>query len=134
MNKFIFLTILYCFTATIVSANPNINARTAILVDFHSDEVLFEMDARSAILLADRAELLTVGFNARDPCLPADTGQVDNARVDRRLCNIVVVIRQTSRPHGTQGRLASITTASRAVVCISHRHVLPCSQTLNLCS
>jgi serine-type D-Ala-D-Ala carboxypeptidase (penicillin-binding protein 5/6) len=59
MNKFIFLTILYCFTATIVSANPNINARTAILVDFHSDEVLFEMEADEQIYPASMTKIMT---------------------------------------------------------------------------
>ena len=59
MNKFIFLIILYCFTTTIVSANPNINARTAILVDFHSDEVLFEMDADAQIYPASMTKIMT---------------------------------------------------------------------------
>ena len=45
MNKLIkilFLVNLLIFNKVI--ANPNINIKTGILMDYHSDEVLFEID------------------------------------------------------------------------------------------
>ena len=43
MNKFIIIFILSLFNYSHVFANPIINARTAILVDYHSDKILFEL-------------------------------------------------------------------------------------------
>ena len=44
MNKFLltlFFLIIFIYN---VFANPNIQARTGILIDYHSDEILFELD------------------------------------------------------------------------------------------
>ena len=42
-----------------VFANPNIQARTAILVDFHSDEILYEMDPDLVIYPASMTKIMT---------------------------------------------------------------------------
>ena len=42
-----------------VFANPDIQARTAILVDFHSDEVLYEMDPDAVIYPASMTKIMT---------------------------------------------------------------------------
>ena len=49
MNKFIVTFFLFFFSTTLVFANVNIQARTAILVDYHSDEVLFELEPDTQI-------------------------------------------------------------------------------------
>ena len=49
MNKLV-ITLLFYFNLTIiVFANPVINARTGILVDYHSDEILYESDPDAQI-------------------------------------------------------------------------------------
>ena len=42
-----------------VFANPNIQARTSILVDYHSDDVLFEMDPDAQIYPASMTKIMT---------------------------------------------------------------------------
>tara|TARA_B100001093_G_scaffold497257_1_gene543983 strand:- start:410 stop:1510 length:1101 start_codon:yes stop_codon:yes gene_type:complete len=42
-----------------VFANPNIQARTAILVDYHSDKILYEMDPDSVIYPASMTKIMT---------------------------------------------------------------------------
>ena len=42
-----------------VQANPNINARTGILIDFHSDKILYEMDPDSQIYPASMTKIMT---------------------------------------------------------------------------
>ena len=59
MNRFlIILTIIINFCIHL-HANPNINARTGILIDYHSDKVLFEMDADSNIYPASMTKIMT---------------------------------------------------------------------------
>ena len=41
------------------TANPNIQARTGILVDYHSDEVLFELDPDAQIYPASMTKIMT---------------------------------------------------------------------------
>ena len=43
MNKFIFISILFLALTNKVLANPILQARTGILIDYHSDEILFEI-------------------------------------------------------------------------------------------
>ena len=61
MNKFIttflFLLILFKFSNT--EANFNINARTAILQDFHSGKILYEKDADLKIFPASMTKIMT---------------------------------------------------------------------------
>ena len=40
-------------------SNPNINARTGILVDYHSDEILYELDAETQIYPASMTKIMT---------------------------------------------------------------------------
>ena len=60
MNKlFIILIVVYFKIISITFANPNINARTWILYDFHSEEVLFEFDADAQIYPASMTKIMT---------------------------------------------------------------------------
>ena len=58
MNKFIFFIISFCL-ATTAFANPNIKARTGILIDYHSDKVLYEMDPEAQIYPASMTKIMT---------------------------------------------------------------------------
>ena len=59
MNK-IFLT-LFIYLNLIFSAyaNPIINARTGILIDYHSDKILYESDADAQIYPASMTKIMT---------------------------------------------------------------------------
>jgi len=60
MNRFFhILTLILFFLAKNVAANPNIQARTGILVDYHSDEILFELDPDSQIYPASMTKIMT---------------------------------------------------------------------------
>ena len=61
MNK-IFITILLLlnFNFSFVQANPSINARTAIVVDYHSDKILYEYEPDIQIYPASMTKILTV--------------------------------------------------------------------------
>ena len=59
MNKLIILVILFLKITFAANSNPNVNARTGILVDFHSDEVLFEFDADAQIYPASMTKIMT---------------------------------------------------------------------------
>ena len=59
MSKFIFIIILFFCKATLLYANPNIQARTAILVDYHSDEVLYELEPDAQIYPASMTKIMT---------------------------------------------------------------------------
>ncbi len=59
MNKIIIL-VIFVFTVTSnLFANPNVSARTGILIDYHSDEILFEMDPDSIIYPASMTKIMT---------------------------------------------------------------------------
>ena len=59
MNKLIIYFFLLFFTNTLLFANPNILARTAILVDYHSDEVLYDLEADAQIYPASMTKIMT---------------------------------------------------------------------------
>ena len=59
MNKFTIIIILLLLLTPKVFANPNLKARTAILIDYHSDEVLFELDPDSQIYPASMTKIMT---------------------------------------------------------------------------
>jgi serine-type D-Ala-D-Ala carboxypeptidase (penicillin-binding protein 5/6) len=59
MNKFIISIILYFHLSIFAFAKPNIMARTAILVDYHSGETLYEMDADIEIYPASMTKIMT---------------------------------------------------------------------------
>ena len=58
MNKLFILIILFIFS-TKVFANPNIQARTGILIDHHSNEILYEMDPDTEIYPASMTKIMT---------------------------------------------------------------------------
>ena len=59
MNKILFLIILILSCSTKLLSNPNIQARTAILVDFDSDKILYELDPDAQIYPASMTKIMT---------------------------------------------------------------------------
>ncbi len=59
MNKIFLTIIVYVILTLQVNANPNINARTAILIDFHSDKILYESDPDAQIYPASMTKIMT---------------------------------------------------------------------------
>ncbi len=59
MNKIIILIIIIFNLYNVSLANPNLQARTGILVDYHSDEILFELDADNQIYPASMTKIMT---------------------------------------------------------------------------
>ena len=59
MNKILIFIFIYVNLSISLFANPNIQARTGILVDYHSDEVLFELDPDSQIYPASMTKIMT---------------------------------------------------------------------------
>ena len=59
MNKLIIYFFLLFFTNTLLFANPNILARTAILMDYHSEEVLYELEPDAQIYPASMTKIMT---------------------------------------------------------------------------
>jgi serine-type D-Ala-D-Ala carboxypeptidase (penicillin-binding protein 5/6) len=58
MNKLIII-FLFIFFSSNAFAAPNIQARTAILVDYHSDEVIYELEADEEIYPASMTKIMT---------------------------------------------------------------------------
>ena len=59
MNKILLSLITLLFLNSSLFANPNLSARTGILVDYHSDEILFEMDPDAQIYPASMTKIMT---------------------------------------------------------------------------
>ena len=59
MNKFFIISIFFLLYFVNLLANPSINTRTAILVDYQSDEVLFELDPDAQIYPASMTKIMT---------------------------------------------------------------------------
>ena len=59
MNKFFILFVVLIILSTKVFANPNLQARTGILVDYHSNEILFELDPDAQIYPASMTKIMT---------------------------------------------------------------------------
>ena len=59
MNKILILLLLLTFNISLLNANPNINARTAIVVDYHSDQILFELEPDQQIYPASMTKIMT---------------------------------------------------------------------------
>ena len=59
MNKLLLSLVTIFFLTSNLIANPNVNARTGILVDYHSDEILFEMDPDAQIYPASMTKIMT---------------------------------------------------------------------------
>ena len=58
MNKFFILIILLFFSSKVFSS-PIVQARTGILIDYHSNEILHEMDADTQIYPASMTKIMT---------------------------------------------------------------------------
>ena len=59
MNKILLTFIILLGLINSTFANPNIDARTGILMDFHSEEVLYEFDADTQIYPASMTKIMT---------------------------------------------------------------------------
>ena len=59
MNKLFIYFFLLFFSNTLLFANPNILARTAILMDYHSEEVLYELEPDAQIYPASMTKIMT---------------------------------------------------------------------------
>ncbi len=59
MNRLLLILILSISLTTKLFSNPNIQARTGILVDYHSDEILFELDPDAQIYPASMTKIMT---------------------------------------------------------------------------
>ena len=59
MNKFLIYTLIFFSVFFKLFANPNIQARTGILIDYHSDEILYELDPDSQIYPASMTKIMT---------------------------------------------------------------------------
>ena len=59
MSRFILYFILFYSLVFGLKANPNLQARTGILIDYHSEEVLFELDPDSQIYPASMTKIMT---------------------------------------------------------------------------
>ena len=58
MNK-LFILIILVTLSTKVFSNPNIQARTGILIDYHSNEILYELDPDIQIYPASMTKIMT---------------------------------------------------------------------------
>ena len=59
MRKYLILFVLYFKLFASAYSNPEVNARTAILIDFHSDEILYEFDPDTQIYPASMTKIMT---------------------------------------------------------------------------
>ena len=59
MNKLFLILILYFNLNALIYAKPNIDARTWVLMDFHSEEILSEFDADAQIYPASMTKIMT---------------------------------------------------------------------------
>ena len=59
MNKYIIFIVLFFYSSSFVFANPDIKARTAILIDYHSDEVLYQLEPDAEIYPASMTKIMT---------------------------------------------------------------------------
>ena len=59
MNKLLLTFLLLISLTTNLFSNPNLEARTGILVDYHSDKILFELDPDAQIYPASMTKIMT---------------------------------------------------------------------------
>jgi D-alanyl-D-alanine carboxypeptidase (penicillin-binding protein 5/6) len=59
MNKLLILIIILLSITSNLSSNPNLQARTGILFDYHSEEVLYELDPDIQIYPASMTKIMT---------------------------------------------------------------------------
>ena len=59
MTRLILILLIFCSFSLTLKANPKINIRTGILIDYHSEKVLFEEDADVQIYPASMTKIMT---------------------------------------------------------------------------
>jgi len=59
INYFIYFLIFFFTWSSPIQAKPNIVARTAILVDFHTDKVLYDLESEKSIYPASMTKIMT---------------------------------------------------------------------------
>ena len=59
MNKIFIIVVLYLSITLHLIAKPNVQARTGILMDYHSNEILFELDPDAQIYPASMTKIMT---------------------------------------------------------------------------
>ena len=59
MNKYFVLLVIYLKLIVSAYSNPNLNARTGILIDYHSDKILYESDPDAQIYPASMTKIMT---------------------------------------------------------------------------
>ena len=59
MIKILSISLLFINLIFSALANPNLNARTGILIDYHSEEILYEMDPDAQIYPASMTKIMT---------------------------------------------------------------------------
>ena len=59
MNKILIIAVILLNLTLSLKANPNIQARTGILIDYHSDEILYELDPDAQIYPASMTKIMT---------------------------------------------------------------------------
>ena len=59
MIKYIFILLFFLNSSLSIFANPNIDVRTGILMDYHSNETLFELEPDAQIYPASMTKIMT---------------------------------------------------------------------------
>ncbi len=59
MNKFLIIVTIFISICSNISANPNIKARTGILIDYHTNKILFELNPDDEIYPASMTKIMT---------------------------------------------------------------------------
>ena len=59
MNKIFIIILILSLGLSSLYANPTINARTAIVVDYHSDEILYQLEPDAQIYPASMTKIMT---------------------------------------------------------------------------
>ena len=59
MNKFLISIIIFTSFSLKLFANPSVQARTGILIDYHSEEILYELDPDTQIYPASMTKIMT---------------------------------------------------------------------------
>jgi serine-type D-Ala-D-Ala carboxypeptidase (penicillin-binding protein 5/6) len=60
MNKlFLKIILVFCFSTNFVFSKPEIGARTAILLDYHSNKILYELEMNHSISPASMTKIMT---------------------------------------------------------------------------
>ncbi len=59
MIKKILVIIIFCFSFNYLKANPNLDVKTAILIDYDSDEIIYELESDMSIYPASMTKIMT---------------------------------------------------------------------------